>query len=326
MSATVARGSTTGPIPPFAQRELTDYDLKLLQVFRTVVECGGFTAAETELSLSRSTISIHMSSLETRLGMRLCQRGRQGFSLTREGQAVYNAILSLSDAHDDFRHTIAQVNQSLSGELIILAADQLDPPRQRYLAQALAKIHKQAPELQITLDLLPLQQIELALLKNQAHVALMPGYRRIDGLHYSAAFSTPVYLCCSSQHPLFHAEKDEQQITAEQLAQHPAVHPGVNINPEGRKLLQKLNTQARAYQFDTRVSLILSGAWIGFLPAAIAEPYIQSGELRYLQPDTWQYPFEQFFVTRKQPREPDKVNLALSELKASQADFSKLAP
>ncbi|RUO70868.1 LysR family transcriptional regulator [Pseudidiomarina salinarum] len=316
----VARGSTTGPTPPFAQRELTDYDLKLLQVFRTVVECGGFTAAETELSLSRSTISIHMSSLETRLGMRLCQRGRQGFSLTREGQAVYNAILSLTEAHDEFRHAVAQVNQSLSGELIILAADQLDPPRQRSLAQAMATIYRQAPELQITLDLLPLQQIELALLKNQAHVALMPGYRRIDGLHYEPAFSTPVYLCCSNTHPLFGLA--DNRITEELLAEHPAVHPGVNINPEGRKLLQKLNTRARAYQFDTRVSLILSGAWLGFLPAAIAEPYIQTGELRYLQPDTWQYPFQQFFVSRKQPREPDKVKLALKELIKS----SQLAP
>ncbi|MEX1222218.1 MAG: LysR family transcriptional regulator [Idiomarina sp.] len=293
----------------FLQRELTDYDLKLLQVFRTVVECGGFTAAETELGLSRSTISIHMSSLETRLGMTLCRRGRQGFSLTREGQGVFNAILQLSDAHDEFRHSVAQINQALSGELVILTADQLDHPRLQQVSQAIKKIHQQAPELEITIEMLPLQQIELALLKSQAHVALMPGYRQIDGLDYKPAFSTPIYLCCGNEHTLFPLHEHELKNT--NFSDHLAIHPGVNINPEGRKLLQGLQTHARAYQFDTRLSLILSGAYLGFLPAAIAQPYIDNKQLRYLLPEQYQYPFEQFYVTRKQPREAEKVSLAL---------------
>lgn len=297
------------------QRELTDFDLKLLQVFRTVVECGGFTAAETELGISRSTISIHMSSLETRLGMRLCQRGRQGFSLTREGQAVFNALLTLTDAHDEFRHQIASINQELSGELIFLAADQLDTPRQLQIARALRHIKEQAPELQVHFDLLPLQQIELALLKNQAHVALMPGYRRIDGLAYTHAFSTPIYLCCGQSHPLF--KVPDKELDEAKLATFETVHPGVNINPEGRKLLQKLNTSGRAYQFDSRLSMILSGAYLGFMPDAISAPFLAQGQLRYLLPDEFQYPFEQFYVSRKQPREPEKVALALNALQGN---------
>jgi len=303
------------------KRELTDADLKLLQVFRTVVDCGGFSAAEAELGISRSTISIHMSSLETRLGLRLCQRGRQGFSLTHEGQKVFSALLKLTDAHQEFRYQLAQINQQLSGELIILAADQLDTPRQSYLAQAIATIKRQAPELHINLDLLPLQQIEIALLKNQAHIGLIPGYRRIDGLTYQAAFSTPVYLCCSANHPLFNSK--DTQLSEANLADYDAIHPGVNINPEGRKFLQKLNTSARAYQFDTRLAMILSGAYIGFLPDAIAQPYLEQGQLRYIKPANFSYPFEQFFVSRKQPREPEKVALALQSLVSTAPSNSK---
>ena len=65
-----------GKIAALAQ--IADLDLKLLKLFKTVVECGGFAAAETELNISRSTISIHMSKLEARLGLSLCQRGRSG--------------------------------------------------------------------------------------------------------------------------------------------------------------------------------------------------------------------------------------------------------
>ncbi|PTB82887.1 LysR family transcriptional regulator [Pseudidiomarina aestuarii] len=291
----------------FTDRQLTDFDLKLLQVFRTVVECGGFSAAETELNVSLSAISTYMSDLETRLGLILCRRGRQGFALTREGQSVYAAILELYEAHDSFRHAIAKVSRELSGELTILCSDQLDQPRQQHIAKALHVIHQQAPTLEVSIDLLPLQQIELALLKNQAHLALMPGYRQMDGLAYHPAFSTPIYLCCGKLHPLF----NHTNVTDLQLGDYPAVHPGVNINPDGRKLLQLLQPQAKAYQFDARLSLILSGAYLGFLPEALAHPYIATGELRFIEPERYHYPFEQFWVTRKQPREPEKVELAL---------------
>ncbi|CAH0527434.1 hypothetical protein CTH30272_01077 [Allocatenococcus thiocycli] len=40
-----------------------DYEIKQLKIFKVVADCGGFSAAETELNVSRSTISIHISAL-----------------------------------------------------------------------------------------------------------------------------------------------------------------------------------------------------------------------------------------------------------------------
>ena len=61
---------------------LNQFDLRLLQIFTVIVDCGGFSAAQVRLGMSQSTISGKMSDLETRLGVRLCQRGRSGFRLT----------------------------------------------------------------------------------------------------------------------------------------------------------------------------------------------------------------------------------------------------
>lgn len=55
---------------------LSEGDIRLLKVFVKVVEAGGFSAAQIDLNISQSTISTHMTSLEQRLGMRLCERGR----------------------------------------------------------------------------------------------------------------------------------------------------------------------------------------------------------------------------------------------------------
>ena len=68
--------------------QLHDVDLQLLRLFVRVVECGGFSAAQGELGLSQSSISQQMAKLETRLGYRLCSRGKGGFSVTPKGEQL----------------------------------------------------------------------------------------------------------------------------------------------------------------------------------------------------------------------------------------------
>ncbi len=300
-------------------KSLTQFDLKLLQVFRTVVECGGFTAAETSLNISRSTISIHISNLEQRLKLKLCQRGRQGFSLTSEGQQVYNGILQLAEAQSHFSGLIASLDNQLSGELIMLTADQLPPSRLSWLAGVINQLAGKAPDLQLTLDAAPLQHIELALLRDEAHLALMPGYRQIDGLRYQPVFSTPIYLCCGKQHPLFGVP--DQQISDEMIAGYAAIHPGVDIDPAGRLQLQKLTPKAKAYQFDTRLALLLSGRYLGFVPEELAAPYLAPADsdlqLRFIKKQQYHYDFKQSLVCKHNPKDKAKVQLAFEIFKAT---------
>ncbi|MEX5669688.1 LysR family transcriptional regulator, partial [Pseudomonas neuropathica] len=71
--------------------QLHDLDLHLLRLFVSVVECGGFSAAQGELGLSQSSISQQMAKLETRLGYRLCSRGKGGFKITPKGERLLTA-------------------------------------------------------------------------------------------------------------------------------------------------------------------------------------------------------------------------------------------
>ena len=78
------------------------YDMRLLRIFVTIVEAGGFAAAQTELNLSLSTISSHVAALESRLNLTLCRRGRAGFKLTEEGRAVYDEVKALFGRIEQF--------------------------------------------------------------------------------------------------------------------------------------------------------------------------------------------------------------------------------
>ena len=56
----------------FSLPKISDVEISQLRVFKAVVTNGGFSAAQLELGLSRSTISGKMTELETRLGLSLC--------------------------------------------------------------------------------------------------------------------------------------------------------------------------------------------------------------------------------------------------------------
>ena len=103
--------------------QVSDMDLRLLQVFKAVVDCGGLSAAELELNIGTSTVSRHLKDLETRLGLVLCRRGRAGFALTAEGRRVYDETLRLLAAVDGFRASVDDIHQRMGGTLAVALFD-----------------------------------------------------------------------------------------------------------------------------------------------------------------------------------------------------------
>jgi DNA-binding transcriptional LysR family regulator len=295
--------SRTSIIP----KPVAEYDLRLLRIFKSVVDHGGFAAAEVALGVTRSTISVHMSNLEQRMKLKLCLRGRGGFSLTEDGQAVYQATLNLFDSLTDFSVLVASLGQNLSGELVILCSDQLDGARQRKLAQVIQQLHDHSPELHLVLDGASIDTIEKSLLRDKIHIGLFPGYQHIEGLEYQTIIDDPIYLCCGQQHQFF--DRVDSQISDEDLAAAPAIHPGVDIDPWGREQLKKLNLAARSYQFDTRKTMILSGRYLGYLPQSNIQKELNNGDIRIIKPATLNYQFNISMVSKKSPREVNKVEL-----------------
>lgn len=288
-------------------KPITEYDLRLLRIFVSVVEHGGFAAAESALGITRSTISVHMSNLETRMKLKLCLRGRGGFALTEDGQSVYRAVIELFDSLNDFSLLVGTLGKELSGELVILCADKLDNTNQALLAKTIQLIHDHSPNLHIVLDSDSVQNIERDLLSNKAHIGLIPQYQKIEGLSYQPLFNEPIYLCCAKEHDLFNQLDNE--ITAEILANTPAIHPGIDISSDGLKQLNKLNLAAKSYQFDTRKIMILSGRYIGYMPQSHIQEELNQGLLRLIKPSELTYPFNLSLASKKYPREVKKVTL-----------------
>ncbi|AKO51323.1 LysR family transcriptional regulator [Marinobacter psychrophilus] len=276
--------------------QIGDYEIRLLKVFEAVVESGGFSAAERELSIGRSTISTHIANLEGRLNLKLCLRGRGGFSLTEEGAEVYELMKTLLSALEGFRTGVNALHVSLTGELRIIASDAICMDPQSGLSPAIARFSEAAPSVNVLLDVRPLSDIERMVLNDEADIGLIPYHRRLTGLDYRRLYADACHLYCSRTHPLFNAKPSPQ--LRDQVLSSKVVHAGIHTSPEVGAQLADMNKAAISYFYEARLAMILSGAYIGFMPDAYVQRHVEAGDLCALVPETKQYSLDVCAITR----------------------------
>lgn len=275
--------------------QLSDVDLRLLRIYRKVVECGGFAAAEVELNISRAAISMAMNDLETRLGLRLCQRGRSGFSLTDEGAEVYEAVMQLLAAVEGFRTRVNGLHAGLKGELNIGITDNLVTMPEMHITDALSALKELGPEVRIHIRMIPPNDIERAVLDGSLHTGVIPALKTIPWLKYLPLYEETSRLYCATGHPLF----KEDVISHKQLTSCDAVIPAYAQTAEIKACHEPLQAAATATDREGVAFLILTGRYIGYLPTHYASRWVYEGRMRALNPENWHYLTHYSAITRK---------------------------
>lgn len=294
--------------------QVSDADLRILRIFKTVVECGGFSAAEVELNISRAAISIAISDLETRLGFRLCQRGRSGFSLSNEGSQVYEHTLQLLSSIEDFRTQINALHQNLQGELNIGITDNLVTLPYTRITKTLAALKDKGPNVKINIRMIPPNEVERGVLDGKLHIGIVPNLKILHGLDYQPLYEERSQLYCSDMHPLF-VENDALQKS--HLKDFDAVLPAYAQTPEIKAQHQPLTSTATATDREGIAFLILTGRYIGFLPDHVAERWVRDGRMRSVLPDECHYVTQFSTITRKGARPNLVLETFLSELEST---------
>ncbi|MDQ7986705.1 LysR family transcriptional regulator [Pseudomonas sp. G34] len=298
---------------PLAQ--VSDFDIRLLKLFRSVVECGGFSAAESVLGIGRSAISQQMSDLEQRLGLRLCQRGRAGFALTEEGREVYQSTQQLLAALESFRTEVNGLHQHLRGELNIGLTDNLVTVPHMRITAALARLKERGPDVRVNIRMTPPSEVEQGVLDGRLHVGVVPVVGGLSGLDYQPLYDERSRLYCAVGHPLFYV--DDKELPDERLNAQDAIAPTFRLPPEIQSHYGALNCTASASDREGMAFLILTGRYIGYLPDHYAEAWIKEGRLRALKADKRFYDISLASVTRKGRRPHLVLESFLEELATS---------
>ena len=259
--------------------QITDHDIRLIRVFRAVADCGGFTAAEAELGVAKSTISKQINELEIRIGTRLCDRGRSGFSLTNEGKSVYDASTKLLNAFEEFR---TDINNS-KGQFNIGLLDAITTKRQSKLSQIIAEFTSLHPALELTVIIGSAAELNQAIIDRRIDAAVSVLESKLPDITRIFLFEEYSYLYCGNKHPLFNRKDEAVDITTLSslaLARH-------GYSQEESKIIKQwnLNPTATCNHCEALVMLILSGNYLGFLPEHYARQWINAGEMCPVRPD-----------------------------------------
>ena len=302
--------------PLFGQ--VSDLDLRLLRVFRAVVECGGFAAAELELGIGRSTISRHIKDLEARLGVSLCRRGRGGFALTPEGSRIYQATLRVLGSIADLRSEIHDLHQRLSGSLQLVLFDKTVTNPQAHIAGAIGTLRRLAPDVSIEIRIHPLNEIERGILDGRFHLGVLPVYRRSGACEYHPLFDETMYLYCGRGHALF--DRADASIGDAQVQA--AAFAGLGFHSDNMERGHEfgLDRRATAYDQEGVATLILSGAYIGFLPDHYAASFAAQGQMRAIRPGRFTYRCSFGAIVRHDAQRPRLTQTFLEMLLAAHQD------
>ena len=279
--------------------QLGDADLRLLRVFKSVVECGGMASAELELNIGMSTISRHVKDLETRLGLVLCRRGRAGFALTPEGEQIYQATLRLLAATDDFRGNLHDIHRRLGGDLHVALFEKTASNPQAHIAEAVAAFRQQAPQATLHLHVGSIAMIERGVMDGQFHLGIIPEHRHSESLLYHELFGETMQLYAGAGHPWFTA--DDRALGWDALRQQDLAGLGYHSPNMALTHARRLGRAANASDQEAVATLVLSGEFVGFLPDHYAEPFVRAGRMRAVAPAQLHYTCRFSSIVRRSP-------------------------
>ena len=297
-------------------RRLSDVDIRLVRIFITVSECSGFAASELELNIGRSTISKHISDLELRVGLKLCNRGPSGFSLTPEGEKFLMSARKLLSSIDEFQSEIDSIHSKLTGTLRIGIFDQSTTNPNANLHEAIRNFDQIAPAVALEITLDSPTGLEAGVTGGNIDVAIVPVHRQSKSLDYAPLYIERMTLYCGEGHALFEASTG---MSAADLKLEDHKYAGYAFNSPNLKAGQKLGMSraARVQEEEALALLIQSGCYLGYLADHVAETFLRKGQVRPIAPVDTSYTSTFAAITRKKPEPDRKTTEFIACLKAS---------
>ncbi|MFJ8795899.1 LysR family transcriptional regulator [Streptomyces sp. NPDC102462] len=134
-------------------------DLRQMEVVVAVAEEGGFSAAARRLHVVQSAVSGTVRALERELGAQLFHRTTHRVSLTSAGEAFLPAARVALRAAEEARAAVDLAQGELRGEITVGVMQGLYAG----LAPALARFHREHPQVTVRLRQTPADRIPQAL-------------------------------------------------------------------------------------------------------------------------------------------------------------------
>ncbi|MGD8956791.1 MAG: LysR family transcriptional regulator [Chromatiaceae bacterium] len=281
------------------------------EVFFSVVEANGFSAAARRLETTPASVSRQVKALEQRLGVRLLQRTTRKLSLTEAGERYFREGRRLLHEIDDLEHALASSAQEPVGELRVVAPMSFGQRRLAAMVASFAKLH---PKLRISLIL---EDRETDLIDVAADLAIRIGYPADSSMIARAIAPVQRHACASPEY----LERRGCPESPEDLLHHDCLHYNLISEREEWTFRGDDGEQTVAIKGsfcsnngDVLAEAAMQGLGITLLPSFIIEDGLADGRLVKVLGDYERAPLTLFALYPSRRHVPAKTRAFLEHL------------
>ncbi|HEV7228888.1 LysR family transcriptional regulator [Brevundimonas sp.] len=257
-------------------------DVEALTDFLAVADEGGVSAASRRLGRPKQTVSRRVLALEAQLGVRLLDRGARAVRLTPEGRLLHERAGRILGDLDELRRTLSERSETVEGPLRLSAPILMG---QTILGRIAAEMLARHPGLRLEIVMAD-RQVDLV--EEGFDAAIRVGHDVSPGVIARKLTEADVILVAT---PDFVAAHGPVRAPAD-LATTPCVLLGEagprkvwTLAHEAQTATVEVGGRLTASSLKLCLDAALAGAGVASVPAFIARPHLDAGDLVRILPE-----------------------------------------
>jgi len=173
--------------------------IESLKVFCDLVETQSFTKAAQINGVTQSAVSQQMTALERQFNATLIERSKRKFSLTREGETLYENSKIIVQTYDSLRHRIQEIQNIVSGTIKVVTIYSIGLHE---LPPYLKKFLKKHPTVNVSVEYRRATQLYDDIISGMADIGLVAYPQKDSRLQVTSLREDLLVLICHPQHAL----------------------------------------------------------------------------------------------------------------------------
>jgi LysR family transcriptional regulator, low CO2-responsive transcriptional regulator len=187
-------------------------NLRQLELFIAIAESGSFSRGAEKSLLTQSTVSQHIASLESEVGLRLLDRTSRGAELTAAGQLFLDHARSVLTELATLHASLASFNGLADAQLGVGASN---IPGTYLIPRLLPELARRHPGIHLTLVGGSSRAILDKLLSGEVELAVVGSHPDLPGCDFTPLAPDRLVLVVGPQHPW----QEAAALTPQQLAE-----------------------------------------------------------------------------------------------------------
>lgn len=178
-------------------------DIQVVKTFFSILKNGSFQEAAKELGYAQSTVTNHIQSLETELGVVLMERGKK-IRLTQAGELFKNPAKQMLTDYENLMMSINEFSDNTKGTVQIGANE---PIASRILPKILNAFHKQFPLINVEITIDTSIALNNMVIEGKLDLAICTLSINNNDMNFIPILELPILLAVPISHPLASKKK-----------------------------------------------------------------------------------------------------------------------